>query len=105
MKSSFATVLVITAALSAFSTIAQAGDSDFTANPQVISSSTLTRDAVRAEYLTAKQNGTLAAQNDRNYAPSSVLAADFSQASKSRAEVIGELTMAHMSPTHADRAL
>ncbi len=101
MKSSFATVLVITAALSAFSTIAQAGDSDFTANPQVISSSTLTRDAVRAEYLAAKQNGTLAASNDRNYASH---VADHSQVGKTRTEVISELMMAKSFVTDLGRA-
>jgi predicted secreted protein len=105
MKSSFATALVVTAALSAFSTFAQASysnDANYSAIPSA--SSNVSRDAVCAELQTALNSGTLGAVNDRNYSPLNGFTAESLQAGRTRAEVVGELAMVHVTKSHTDRA-
>jgi hypothetical protein len=105
MKSSFTTALVITAALSAFSTFAQASysnDAEYSASPSAISS--VSRDAVCAELNSALHNGTVGVVNERNYSPLPEFTKDSSQAGKTRAEVVGELAMAHLNKSNTDRA-
>jgi hypothetical protein len=104
MKTSFVNTLIIVAALSTVSTIAQAanqGDRDYFSSVQATNTSTLSRDAVCAEYNTAKQNGTLGSRNERDYFS---IVSDHSQVGKTRAEVISDLGMAKLSTIDFGRA-
>jgi hypothetical protein len=94
--SSFVTALILTATLGTLSTLSHAGEQDFSFAAPASTHSSVTRDAVRAEYFSAVSGGTQLLAGERDYAANSV-AVPVLQMAKSRMQVRDELQMALLS--------
>ncbi len=104
MKTSTLNALIITAALSAVSGFAQAAPSSQYNDMVQNTISSTSRDAVRADYLKAREAGVLVQIGGQDSFAKAPVAVDGNPSTKTRAQVISELHMALAMPLRGEVA-